>query len=175
MIRISKLKKEITLYSLIAAVITGVISLLVIGPDIFFPYGLAIGICIAIVNLNIISVSIERAFDRGKRWPVIVGFFIRVLLYGGAFLLAVRTSPISGLGAAIAFLLPHLMMYLCQGILPYFRRKLNKEPPAVYITDTKSNLFIKEPWIVLYKNGRAYVTYKHYRKIRVAGEGDTTD
>ena len=91
------------MYTVVLAAIIELISLPVIGPGILFPYGLAIGVCVAAVNLNIIESSIKRAVDRGKKWPVFFGLLIRVLLYAGAFLMAVRTSNISGLGAAIGF------------------------------------------------------------------------
>ena len=140
------------------------------GPNILFPYGLAVGVCAAIVNLNIISVSIDRAVERGRRGPVIIGFIIRILLYAGAFWLAVRTSGISGLGAAIGFLLPRVTMYVRHVFMPWLRRRLGKEPLAVYRTDTKSNVFVKEPWSVRYNKGRAYKTFRHYKKVRVVQE-----
>lgn len=144
------------------------ISLSVLGPDIMFTYGLAIGVCAAVINLNIISVSIDRAVRQGKKWPVIFGFVFRVLLYGGAFWLAARTSGVSAIGAAVGFLLPRVAMPVRLAFLPWLRRKLGKEPETVYVTDTHSNVFVKEPWHVRYNNGKAFVTHRHYRKIRVA-------
>ena len=148
--------------------IAELISLLVLGPNILFPYGLAIGACVAIVNLSVISVTINQAIERGKKGPVIWGFILRVVLYGGAFWLAVTTSGVSGVGAAIGFLLPRITLYIRYGLLLALRRKLKKEPAPVYKADTRSNVFIKEPWLVRYsKKGRSYVTHRHYRKVRV--------
>ena len=135
---------------------------------------MAIGACVAIVNLNIISVSIDRAIAKGKRGPVIFGFFLRLLLYFGAFWLAVSTSGITGIGAAVGFMLPRIVLFVRKALLPIIKKKIFKEPDPVYVTDTRSNLFVKEPWIVRSKNNRSYMTYRHYRKIRVLPETDGT-
>ena len=139
----------------------------VLGPSILFIYGLALGTCVAVIALHVISRTVERAADSGRRGPVVFGFFIRVLLYGGVLYLAVSTSVLSLAGAAIGLLLPHVALYVMHGLVPVIRRKIKREPEPVYVADTSSNLFIKEPWMVLYKNGRSYLTYKHYRKRRV--------
>jgi hypothetical protein len=165
-LEIKDIKKEVILYTIISAAAAELISLPLIGPNIFFPYGLAIGTCIAIINLNIISKSIDRAVETGRKAPVTLGLIVRILLYGGGFLLAAGTSGLSGLGAAIGFLLPRAVLYITKALAPAIKRKITKEPAAVYVTDTSSNLFIKEPWIVRYRKGRTYITYRHYRKIR---------
>ena len=171
----TEVKKEIVKCTIIAAAISELLSLPLLGLTLFFPYGLAIGVCVAVLNLNIISKSIERAFEQRRRGPVVVGFFLRTALYGGGFYLAVTTSPLSGLAAAIGFLLPHIVLYIRKAIVPALKRKINKEPAPIYVTDTSSNLFIKEPEMVLYKNSRTYLTYRHYRKRRInqeAGEAN---
>jgi len=165
-----EVKKEIVTYTIIAAAIAEIISLPLFGLNIMFPYGLAIGVCVAVLNLNIISKSIEKAVAQRNRSPVIVGFFIRIVLYGGGFYLAVTTSLISGLAAAIGFALPHIVLYIRKAIMPVLKKKINKEPAPIYVVDTSSNMFIKEPWIVQYKNSRTYLTYRHYRKRRIQKE-----
>ena len=152
---------------MIAAIIAGLASLLIIGPNILFPYGLAIGTCIAIVNLNIISVSINSAVAKGRRGPVIAAFIIRIVIYGAVFLMGARTSYISGLGVAIGFVLPNISMLVMYLLWPAIKRKMGKEEHATYVTDTRSNLFIKDPWLEHTYRGRNYLTYKHYRKIRI--------
>ncbi|MCL1895817.1 MAG: hypothetical protein FWG03_04645 [Clostridiales bacterium] len=164
---ISEIKKEITLYTIIAAAAVEAISLPILGPDILFTYGLAIGACAAVINLNIISVSVDRAVRQGRKGPVILGFVLRALLYGGAFWLAASTSGVCGVGAAAGFLLPRIVMPIRFVFLPWLRMKLGKEPETVYVTDTHSKVFVKEPWHVRYNKGRAYLTHRHYRKVRV--------
>ena len=146
------------------------VSLPFFGLGILFPYGLAIGACVAVLNLNIISATIDKAAEKGKTRPVTLGFFVRILLYGGAFWLALRTSGVSALGAVIGMLLPRAAMLFEYAILPAIRRKLGKEPAPAYKADTRSRVFIKEPWLVRYSKGRAFVTHRHFKKVRVVLE-----
>ena len=160
-----------TLYTIIAAAAAELISLPVLGPNILFPYGLAIGACASVIALNIIHYSIERAAERRKKGPVVLGFIVRVLLYGGALFFAVSTAGLTFAGAAIGLVLPHAALYVMRGLLPVIRKKIAKEPETVWVTDTRSLLFVKEPWFVLDKEGRTYLTHKHYRKIKVNRDG----
>ena len=171
----SEIKKTITKYTIIIAAIAAVISLFVFGPNILFPYGIALGVCASLVNLSVISSSIDRAVASGRKAPVIIGFLIRIVLYGAAFFLAVRTGGISGLGAAIGFLLPRLCLHIHYGFLPWFRQKTGREPKPVYKTDTSVNIFDKEPRFLMYNNGRAYLTHRHYRKVKDVSAGERGD
>jgi hypothetical protein len=166
-IDISKIKKEITRYTILAAVIAEAVSLLVFGPNIFFPYGLAIGVCAAIINLHVISATIERAIERGRKSPVTAGLILRILLYGGAFILAIRTSGLSGAGAAVGFFIPRVVLYIRYGLAPWIQKRIRKEPSAVYRTDTRGNMFIKQPSLTRYHSGKMYVTHRHYKKVRI--------
>jgi len=132
---------------------------------------LAVGACAAIIALNIISFSVERAAEKRKKNPVIIGFITRVLLYGGALYLAVSTSRMSLFGAAVGMALPHAALYIMHVLVPAVRKKAGKEPASVWVTDTRSLLFISEPHIVVENNGRTYLTHRHYRKIRIYSDG----
>ena len=164
---IAKIRKDLILYTIIAAAAVELISLPAIGPNIFFSYGLAIGACAAVIALNIIGLSIDRAAERGKKKPVIFGYILRVLLYGGALFLAVNTSFLSFTGAALGLLLPHAALYVMFGLVPAIRKKVKGEPQPVWTADTRSLLFVSEPHLVLHNNGRTYLTHKHYRKNRI--------
>jgi len=147
------------------------ISLPALGPNILFSYGLAIGTCVAIIALNLISFSVGRAAENKRKSPVIYGFIIRVLLYGGTLYFAVDTSGFTLFGAAIGLILPHAAIYVMHGIVPAIRKKLKKEPKEVWVPDTRSLMFVNEPHLVLESNGRTYLTHKHYRKIKVYSDG----
>ena len=147
------------------------ISLPVLGPNILFPYGLAIGTCVAIIALNIISFTVGQAAESGKRKPVVIGFIIRILFYGGVLYLAVSTSVLSLTGAAIGLVLPHIAMYIMYGLVPAVRRRTKKEPAPAWIADTRSMMFLKEPYFIKTNRGRTYLTHRHYRKIRVYNDG----
>ena len=167
MSNINVIKKEITKYSVIAAVIAGIVSLPVFGVSILFPYGLAVGTCASVICLHIIGSTIKKAVDQGRTAPVSVGFFVRVALYIAALCLAATTAPISFLGAVIGLLIPHLIIYIRFALRPAVRRKLGKDPQYTYVTDTRSNVFFREPWIVRDNKGKTYMSHKHYRRKKV--------
>ena len=147
------------------------ISLPAFGPNLLFPYGLAIGACAAIIALNIIGFTIDRAAVSGKKKPVVFGFIVRVFLYGGALYLAVSTAGLSFIGAAIGLLLPHAALYIMYGLVPAIKKKAGKAEAAFWVADTRSLIFVSEPHLVLHNNGKTYLTHKHYRKIKVYGDG----
>jgi hypothetical protein len=165
---ISKIRIKITLYSIIAAGIAEVVSLPIVGASILFSYGLALGAAVAIINLHVLSSTITIATESGRKGAAILGYIVRIAIYAAAFWLTVRTSLLSGAGAAIGFLLPRAVMYIMYGALPAVRRRMGKEPPAVYVADRASKVFIKEPWFVRYgSGGRAYLTHRRYKKVKL--------
>ena len=147
------------------------ISLPVLGPNLLFSYGLAIGACAAIIALNIISFTVTQAAQSGKKKPVITGFIIRILLYGGALYLAASTATLSLVGAAIGLILPRVALHVMYGIAPAIKRRIRKEPAPIWASDTSSMMFVKEPYFTSFNKGRTYLTHRHYRKIRVYGDG----
>jgi hypothetical protein len=54
--------------------------------------------------------------------------------------------------------------------VPAIRRKLGKEPEAVYAVDTHSRVFFKEPQFVKHGKGKAYLTHRHFRRININKE-----
>ena len=175
-VKITGIRKDLILFTVISACGAVLISLPVLGPNILFPLGLAIGVGAAIAALFIISFSIEKAAESGKRNPVMFGFFVRIFLYGGALWLAAKliallpsaaSAALPIAGAAIGLLIPHAVLYIKLGLLPVIMRKIRREPDAVWITDTRGLMFVKEPSLMKQNKGRTYLTHRHYRKIRV--------
>jgi len=164
---ISAIKKETILYTIIAAPAIGAASLLVFGLEILFPFGLGIGVCAALTGLHIIGTTIEKAANEGKSSAALIGFILRVVLYLAALSIAAITAPRAAYGAAIGLLLPHLMIYIKFALRPAIRRRLGKEPQVVYVTDSYTRQFIKKPWFVRYYNGRAYLTHRYFRKVKI--------
>jgi hypothetical protein len=128
---------------------------------------LAIGVCASVISLHIISSTIEKAVARGRKTPVMIGFIMRLVLYAAGLYLAATTDSLAVLGAAIGLLLPLLVIYVRFAIGPAIRRKLGKDPNYTYVPDTRTNIFIKEPSFVRYNKGKAYLTHRHYRRLRV--------
>ena len=164
------LNKEITKCTVILAIVFGAVSLLFFRSNAFFVYGLALGTCAAVANLNILCASIAQSAKKGKKWPVQGGLALRALIYCGAFLLAIYTAGLAGLGAGIGFILPRLAMFYVLKFRRAIREKRGLEPKYVYIADTSSKVFFKEPRFVIdrYNGGkRSYLTHRRFRKVRI--------
>ena len=166
---ISKLRKEIIKYTIIVAAVVGGASLLILWPNAYFSYGLALGTCASVINMNILSVFIEQASKKGKKGLIQGSFLVRVLIYGSVFWLVMNTAALASLGAVIGFFLPQIAMLYIFRLRPVIRRKTGEEPGYIYVIDTKSKVFFKEPRFVIdnYNSGkRSYVTHRRFRKVR---------
>ena len=82
----TKFRNEIILYSLIMAAVAEVVSLIVIGPNITFVLGLLIGTAVAIVGFIILVKTGQMLMDDKKKKPVVLGYVLRIFLYGISFL-----------------------------------------------------------------------------------------
>ena len=163
---ISKFKKEISLCTVVLAIIVEIISLPIIGWNTLFVYGLAIGTVVAIINTNILSKAVEKAVENNKRKYIIITYILRMVLYGGAFALSLKTANIAGLGTAIGFFLPQISMHIVAGLFPKIRKWRGLEEEFQYATDESRRVYEKKPWIELYHNGRKYKSHKRFRIVK---------
>lgn len=109
------------LYGIIAAIIIELLSLCVIGWNLHFAYGLALGTCIAIVNYNIHAVSAALSLDLGKGLIItMAGYVIRLAIYGAVFLLSYKTALASGIATIFGYMTIKMAMIYHYGIKPGF-------------------------------------------------------
>ncbi|MDR1796118.1 MAG: hypothetical protein LBR44_01530 [Clostridiales Family XIII bacterium] len=158
---------------MLAAGLAELVSLAFLGVNALFPYGLALGTAVALICMHLLAVSIEQAMRARRRGAVITGYILRIVLYGGALFLAFRTSDVAGLGCVVGLLLPRLMLPVQLFAVPKVLSLAGKRPQESfrYEAYTKSRMFEKEPRIVLYKRGRAYMTHRHFVKYRRVPQG----
>lgn len=119
-------------YSLIVAIIFEVGSLCFIGIDPLFTYGLALGTAIAIVNYNFLRFTSGLALVKGKGISfVLLGYIIRLSIYGGTFLISYRSGAAGGIATLLGFISFKIALYYSYGIKPgltsrkYDKLKLN--------------------------------------------------
>jgi hypothetical protein len=124
-------KNQIFLYGIVTAMIFEAGSLLFLGFDRGFAYGLALGTAISIVNFNLLAFSLRRALAKGGRVQVFVVYMFRLCLYGLAFYMSARISLASAAGAALGFITLKIAIYYLHGFRAKFSkgRKLRPEPP----------------------------------------------
>jgi thiol:disulfide interchange protein len=108
-------KNQIFLYGIAVALIFEAGSLLFLGFNAFFAYGLALGTAIAIVNFNILVFISRRLLDRGNAWMGFVGYIVRLAVYGFAFYMALRVGHVAAIGAALGFITLKFAIYWRHG------------------------------------------------------------
>ncbi|MDO4552668.1 MAG: ATP synthase subunit I [Bacillota bacterium] len=119
----SQFKRKIYLYGLIIAAGAQLISLIFLGWEPQFTFGLALGTLTAIVNFVILSIVLQQVVDGTTGKLAVVGnYIIRMLIYGGVFYICVVRSYVCGLGALIGFLTLKAAIYYVHGFKPKFSR-----------------------------------------------------
>jgi len=123
----TKIKKELTIWTFILAGIIEVVSLFVIGAELLVPAGLIFGVVVSLICIFLLSISIERAVQRGKKALMPLGMLLRLVLYGVAFYLAIKFGgKTGGIGCAIGFFLPMGGLIVSQQIVPKIKHSGKK-------------------------------------------------
>jgi hypothetical protein len=123
-------KKITYIYAISAAMLIHLLSLPFLGLDIRFSYGLAFGTVVAIINHRILEKAGEWALIGGRGAGLIVaGYMIRLAIYGGAFLYALKLGTASGIACLLGFTTLKLGLIYVYGIRPTIqkRRSLKSE------------------------------------------------
>jgi hypothetical protein len=120
-------KNQIFFHGLVAALIFEAGSLLFLGFDAGFAYGLALGTAVSVVNFNILAHTSRRLLNGGRAWMGFAGYLVRLAVYGFAFYMALRVSHAAAIGAALGFLTLKLAIYYIHG---FKSPRLAKKSPA---------------------------------------------
>ncbi|MDR3295150.1 MAG: ATP synthase subunit I [Clostridiales Family XIII bacterium] len=125
---LSAFKNQIFIGAVIVALIFEAGSLLFLGLDKGFAYGLALGTSISIVNFNILAFTLKSVLANGNKVMAFVSYFFRLCIYGFTFYVALKSSLASGAGAALGFVAIKISIYYLHG----FRglRRSRKEAAA---------------------------------------------
>jgi hypothetical protein len=146
--------------------------LAIIGPAFAFPYGLVLGLAVAIIGMRLLAATVEAATGNARSKKVVtLGYVVRILLYVLALYLCVRTGLHALFGCMAGLLLPKAALTFGQLAMPKIRKSLGKEEPVtehfVVVTEPTSRLFVKTQGMVKYQNGRAFLTYRHFKKYKL--------
>ncbi|MDR1136224.1 MAG: ATP synthase subunit I [Clostridiales Family XIII bacterium] len=141
---LSAFKNRIFIYGILVAVIFETGSLFFLGFSKEFAYGLTLGTAITIVNFNILVFTSQRVLVSGKRWLAMVGYMVRLGIYGFAFYMTATISLVSGAGAALGFITLKIAIYYIHGFRAKFSK--NRKPPTEPEPEKKSRLdFLRWP------------------------------
>jgi hypothetical protein len=109
-------KNRIFFHGVLIALIFEAGSLLFLGPDAAFAYGLALGTAVSVVNFNILAYMSQKLLNSGRAWLGFVCYLVRIAVYGFAFFAALRVSLVAALGSALGFLTLKLAIYYVHGV-----------------------------------------------------------
>jgi hypothetical protein len=96
-------KNRIFFHGLAVALIFEAGSLIFLGFDVGFAYGLVLGTAISVVNFNILVFTSKKVLRDGRAWMSFAGYLVRLTIYGFAFYMALRVSYAAAIGAALGF------------------------------------------------------------------------
>ncbi|NLY70106.1 MAG: hypothetical protein GX076_00210 [Clostridiales bacterium] len=112
---------------IVLTVLCQLASLIIIGWSPHFLYGIVLGACISIVNLNFLSFTVTMTLN-GRFGPFIsvTGYIVRLLIYGGAFFVSYNTSLTSGIATIIGYIIFKVAIYYSYGFKPGFASRSYK-------------------------------------------------
>ncbi|GHU50649.1 hypothetical protein FACS1894127_6180 [Clostridia bacterium] len=128
---LTRFKNQIFLHGIVFALFFEAGSLLVLGLNREFAYGLALGTCIAIVNFSILVFTGKTLLNARKPLVGLASYVLRLCVYGFAFYMALRVSLVSGTGAALGFFTIKLGIYNIYVIKPWIMKKRAKASQGV--------------------------------------------
>jgi hypothetical protein len=185
---IKYLRNQTILYSTGLMACCGLISLLVLGVNLPFVGGLILGTAVSILNISFLTIFTVRALSCGRSAITVIGFVLRVLIYGVSFgfsLLAM--GNMAALGTACGFVMAYAALFYLNGVKPRLfagsvRRKITKKTletqpacagfdyvyaNAIRDADGKRRyVLVKNFSMTKYRGGKTYVTYKQFRKLK---------
>lgn len=116
-------KNRIIKYGLAISLLVELVSLPIHGWDPKFLYGLALGTSIAVVNLNFLEFTVKISVERSlKSIFFVLGYTIRMLIYGAGFYLSYKFSTAAGVAAVLGYLTLKVAIYYVYGFKPKFSK-----------------------------------------------------
>jgi hypothetical protein len=109
-------KNRIFFHGILVALIFEAGSLLFLGFDVGFAYGLALGTAVSVVNFSLLVLTSQRLLDNGRAWMGFGSYLVRLVVYGFAFYMALRVGYTAAIGAALGFLTLKLAIYYVHGL-----------------------------------------------------------
>lgn len=127
-------KNRIFLYGVIISLLCALISIIFIGVNVQFLYGLALGTSIAIVNFQLLAFTLKKVLGGLGAYLAFVGYLFRLMIYGGAFYASMRIGLNSGMGTLFGFMTLKIAIYYLYGFRAKFstNRKVSPEVQAEY-------------------------------------------
>ncbi|MDF3000813.1 MAG: hypothetical protein K0Q48_932 [Bacillota bacterium] len=123
-------KNRIFKYGIMVSAIVELASIPILGFDVQFLYGLALGTAIAIVNFNLMALTFQFVLKRRNASLAFIGYLIRLAIYGAGFFASLQVGIISAMGTALGYLTLKLAMFYLHGLKAEFSKgRIVREEP----------------------------------------------
>ena len=109
-------KLQIYKYTLVAAVLFELGSLPFLGFDLRFLYGLVFGTCVSVMSFAALIFMSKTVLRSGKKGMAVLGYFVRLPLYGIGFYLCMRTGVIAGIACLFGFMTATVAIIYVHGV-----------------------------------------------------------
>lgn len=111
-------KVQIYKYTFLTAIILEIGALPILGVGVRYvdySYGLALGTCIAVMSFNILFLMSKKVVMDGKRMWAVVGYLVRLPIYGAGFYFCIRLSVVCGVACLLGFFTSTLSIIYIHG------------------------------------------------------------
>ena len=126
MTSLKEFRNEIIIYGIVMAAVAEVVSLFVIGPNALFSAGLAAGTAVSVIGFIILVRTGETLAEESKKSPILLGYIVRLLLYGVVFFICIKASLPCGFGCGVGFVTIHFGILFLYGVVyKFFKKKKN--------------------------------------------------
>ena len=161
------LKNSSIFIGVIIALVCGVTISIIIGINLVFIISLASGIILGSANTFFLNYFTKRALDRGKKSIVLLSCYLRGFVFLVIFYFAItQFGYTGGLGAALGYLSSYAGIMLST-LLMIKRNKANKNIDSDLVIDGDiNNILIRDFDMTMYRNGRKFITYKMFNRMK---------
>ena len=123
MTSLKEFRNEIIIYGIVMAAVAEVVSLFIIGPSALFAIGLAAGTAVSVIGFIILVRTGETLMEESRKAPILLGYIVRLVLYGAVFFICIKASLPCGFGCGIGFVTIHFGIMFLYGIVYKFIKK----------------------------------------------------
>ena len=123
MTSLKEFRNEIIIYGLVMAAVAEVVSLFIIGPSVLVAVGLAAGTAVSVIGFIILVRTGETLMEESRKAPILLGYIVRLVLYGAVFFICIKASLPCGFRCGIGFVTIHFGIMFLYGIVYKFIRK----------------------------------------------------
>ena len=162
------LKRYSILIGIAIALLSSVVTMLILGFKLSFTLTVMTGIILGTLNTILLDYFARRALENSKKITVLISTYSRLIVFGIVFYFSITVfGNLGGLGAAIGFLSSYGGIIIASAIMPKSNPVCEYEPIVQYVNGRPRFMVIRNYEMTKYRDGRTYVTNRLYKKAKV--------